>query len=677
MSVNYKQLFDNAYKMHNEGNISEAEKIYNILLEMSPEDFNVLNLYGLLCITKKEYQKAITLLSKAVVLSKSSYIINNLAKAHLSCNEVEKAIKLFKQAIEIDPKNDDSYYSMAIAYKKLNNLNMSAKCYEKALMINPNNYNAGYNLIVVYKDLKMYKKAINYANKCILINPNSEEVYSILSFLYESVNDIKSAVKALEKAVKIAPKQYLYFYNLGVLYSKINDINNSIKNYEKVLELNPDSVATLVNLSSLYRKKDNNIALKYIMQARKLSPKAKKVLLNIAQIYKDLNRNQESIDVLNELLTANPKAHEAFSLLAMNYMDLGQYDIALHNYEKAIEIVPDNYSYLHGTAVALKYLGRIDEFKELMKMVLKNDPKTPEVKITLGMAYLAEKKFEEGMSLYMARNLCTNFEKIFAKKVWRPFQDISSKKLVLYSNCGLGDTIMYSRYFDIVSNVAENVIVQTDKTLIPILKQNFKNIDFVDKGTILNNNFDMAIPVMDVPYVLKMNFSNIPNSKGYIKPDINLVEEISKSDIFNTKNKKIGICIQGNKRIFKNRFLSLDSILPFFQNENCSFYSLHIGDYNDENNHLIDLRKYIKSYSDTAAVLANLDLVITIDSSIVHMSGAMGIKTYLMLPYTPEWRWFDDDSKTPWYDSVRIFKQTKIGDWTDVVERINSCLKEM
>ena len=677
MSVNYKQLFDKAFKLHNEGNISEAEKLYKILLEMSPEDFNVLNLYGLLCITKNDYKQAIAFLSKAVVLSKSSYVINNLAKAHLSANDIGNAIKLFKQSITVDPNNDDSYYSMAIAYKKLNNLNLAAQCYEKALEINPNNYNAGYNLIVVYKDLKMYKLAIKYANKCILMNPNSEEIYSLLSYLYECIDEIKLAVKSLEKAVKIQPKQYLYFYNLGVLYSKLNDLDNSIFNYKKVLELKPDSVATLVNLSAIYRKKDINIALDYIMQAKKLSPRAKKVLLNVAQIYKDMNKNNESIEVANEILSFDSKSHEAFSLLAMNYMDLGQYETALKYYEKAIELSPSDYSYLHGKAVALKYLGKTDEFKRLMSIVVENDPKTPEAKITLGMAYLAEKNFDKGMQLYSARNLYTNFTKIFGKKVWKQSEDISGKQVVLYSNCGLGDTIMFARYIPLISEIAKKIILQTDRTLVPILTENYKNIQIIDKSTKITDNFDYAIPVMDIPYVIRKNFSDIPYSEGYILPDPKLVDSISKLDIFNTSLKKVGICIQGNKKIFKNRSLSTELIKPFFENENIRYYSLQVGEAYEQNENLIDLRPYIRDFNDTAAVIGNLDLVISIDSSIVHLSGAMGVKTFLMLPYTPEWRWFNDTDTTPWYKSVKIFKQTKINDWSNVVIRINNCLKEL
>ena len=677
MSVNYKELFDQAFKLHNQGNLIEAEKLYNILLQMSPEDFSVLNLYGLLCIAKKDTKKAISLLSKAVVLSKAPAVINNLAKAHLSSQQYEKAIKLFEQAIKLNPKDDDYYYSMAIACKKANKLEKAADCYKKALNINPDNYNACYNLVVIYRDLKMYKEAIQIANKCIYLKPDTEEVYSLLSYLYECVNDLPSAIKSLEKAIQITPSQYLFVYNLAVLYSKIGDFSNSILNYKKVLLLKPDSVAALVNLSTLDRKRDPNLALSYILEARKLAPKAKNVVLNLAQIYKDLAKNKESIEVLNEFIEANPKSHDAYSVLAMNYMDIGEYKVALDNYEKAVSLSPENPSYLHGKAVALKYLGKTNEFMKLMQYVLSKDTKTPEVSITMGMAYLAEKNFEKGMPLYRIRNIQTNFDRMFGSRAWKPFEDISGKNVVLYSNCGLGDTIMYARYFKLVQKKAKNVVLQTDAGLVQILKNNFKDIVVFDKSAVGIKGFDVAIPVMDIPYVLGMDFSKIPLSKGYIKADKTIVKNLSKTDMFNTKLKKVGLFLQGNKRILKNRSLPLDLIKPILKNKNVKFFSLQIGADYIKNENIVDLRPYINDYNDTAALLANMDIVVTIDSSIAHMAGAMGIQTYLVLPFTPEWRWFNDDKTTPWYDSVKIYKQTEIGDWKSVISRINKDLKKL
>ena len=179
---------------------------------------------------------------------------------------------------------------------------------------------------------------------------------------------------------------------------------------------------------------------------------------------------------------------------------------------------------------------------------------------------------------------------------------------------------------------------------------------------------------MELPYALDFDLNNIPLPEGYLKADEAAVKMYSNLDVFKTDKKKAGLFWQGNKRIFKNRPVKFDIIKRLAENKNVNFYSFQIGFNLEETDNFFDLAKHIKDYSDTAALLKNIDVLITIDSSIAHMAGALGVKTYLMLPKTAEWRWFYDEESTPWYKSVTIFKQKKSADWEDVINRINDAL---
>ena len=669
MVQNYKEISDSAFLLHTQNKYDEAEKLYEKLLEISPEDVNILNLYGLLCIAKCKYDKAITLLSKALILKNTSYIQTNLAKAYLSNNETDKAIKLLTQAAEKEP-NDDTFYSLAFAYRKVNNNEKAIFYYEKSIEINSNNYNANYNLSIIYKDLNKLDDAIYYANKCSFIKPNNVEIYILLSNLYELNNNIDYAIKALERALLINPNEYLYYYNLGVLYSKLDKIEKSTFNYLNALKINPKSIQTLVNLCVLYKDKDKERALKYILKAKEIAPCEKNVLLNLAQIYRELYKNNKSIDVLNSLLKVDTSKHEAYSLLAMNYMDMGEYNLALNFYNKAIDISPLNINYLHGKAVALKYLGCIEESKKILEYILKINPNEKQSQIILGMMYLTNKDFNNGIKLYRQRSEDTNFKRVFKEKCWDKGDEVKNKNVLLYSNCGLGDTIMYSRYINFLSKITKNIILQTDKTLVSLLSRNFPNISVVPKSKILDEEYDTVVSIMDLQYLLDMDFNNIPYSEAYLKANKELVKYFSNLDIFNNSNKKAGIFWQGNKKIFKNRSINFEVLSSILKLNNISYYSFQIENTVENCDKFINLNKYIKNYDDTAALLSNMDILVTIDSSIVHMAGALGVKTILMLPYTAEWRWFNDTKTTPWYNSVKIFKQTKINDWNDVIARV-------
>ncbi len=661
--INSKELTNQAYALHCANKLDEAEKIYSILLENNSSDPNVLNLYGLLCLSKGNHKKAIELLSKALIFNKDAYIMTNLAKAYYMSSDIEKSLIFYKQAVELAP-SEDIYYSMGIAYKQLNHLDKAIEAYKKALTINPNNYNALYNLAVVYSDNNDIKNAISIASKAEFINPNDVDIHTLLSTFYESQNEYKKAIIHLEKAAQIT-NNYIYFYNLGVLYSKIENINKSIENYKKVLVLNPTNIETLVNLSTLYKNDDKNESIKYLKMAYSIAPNERNVCLALAQAYRDFYDNKKSIEILKRFINEADIA-DAHTLLAINYMDLQKYDDALASYNKALAQESHNLDILHGKAMALKYLGKFDEAKLLLEYILSKDSKSQQSVTTLGMMLLQQKDFNRGMELYIQRSNETKFLKLFNKKIWTKGFDFTDKIVLIYSDCGLGDTIMFSRYIPFVQKIAKKVVLQTDKELVSILKDSFEGLDVYSKSEKVEE-FDIAVPIMNLAYALDIDFNNIPLSHGYLKSD---AKPLSSEKI------KVGIFYQGNKRVFKNRSIPFAQINQLSQLDNVQIFSFQLENFENETSNIINLSNSITDYKDTASILKSIDVLVTIDSSIVHMAGALGVKTYLLLPHTAEWRWFNDEATTPWYNSIEIFKQKTPTSWVDVIERVKDRLNK-
>lgn len=664
MSLMYKELTDKAYELHTNKKYNEAEMIYKKLLEFRPEDVNVLNLYGLLCITKSDITKAISLLTKALVLKKSSYIAANLAKAYYLNNETDKAITLYNQALSYE-KTDDIYYSLAIAYKKKGNYAEVIKNYNLALELNPNNYKAMYNIARAYVDMNKIENAIMYGEMSLKLNED-ESIYVFLSSCYEAANKYSLAANAIIKAAKYNPKNSSYYYNAGVLYSKDNNYQKAIESYNRAIALNRAYMEAYVNLAYIYKDKlkDNKTALKYLITAKTIDNNLK-VNLALAQFYKDMNDNQMSLDVLEEI----ENSPDAYSIKSMNYMDMGEYEKALENIEKALSYDGNNPDYLHGKAVALKYLGKFDEALSILEELSKRSDCSTETKITLGMMYLQKKEFEKGMPLYILRSKNNNFSEIFKEKIWEKGMSLENKSVLVYSDCGLGDTIMFIRYAKMLSNIAKSIQVQTDKEILQLLRNSIENIKFISK-TKKADEYDIVIPLMDLPYAIGCGFDSIPNKEGYLKSDEDLEKDIKELEILQTNKKKVGIFYRGNRNVFKNRAIDFNELIPILNDSHCQFYSFQIEKKLETHPNLINLYDYIGDYSDTAALLKEMDLLITIDSSIAHAAGALGIKTWLLLPKTAEWRWFDDENQCSWYDSVKIFKQSKNGDWAEPISRI-------
>ena len=216
---------------------------------------------------------------------------------------------------------------------------------------------------------------------------------------------------------------------------------------------------------------------------------------------------------------------------------------------------------------------------------------------------------------------------------------------------------------------AKSLTLQTDNEILTLLKNNFPDINIIPKSQKIDD-YDVVIPIMDVPYALNMDLYNIPFSNGYLNADEQLINKFSKLDIFKSEKKKIGLFYKGNRKIFKNRSINFNEFVDLLKSDNCVFYSFQIDDNLKESDNVINLKKYIKDYNDTAALLKTIDLLITIDSSIVHAAGALGVKTLLLLPKTAEWRWFNDEYTTPWYESVKIYKQKISKDWSEPINRL-------
>ncbi|MBQ8887040.1 MAG: tetratricopeptide repeat protein [Candidatus Gastranaerophilales bacterium] len=666
MNFNYKQMSDKAYFLHQKKKYMEAEKLYLHLLELNPDDSNILNLLGLLYITTKKEDKAVNYLTKAFVLKKTAYIASNLAKAYYFSNEFDSALKIFNEALSLEP-NEDIYYSIALTYKKKDDYENAIENYKKALNYNPDNYKTYYNMSLAYKCKDDIDSAIIYAEKSAELCRKDQEIFTLLSGLYETKKMYSNAIEMLKIATSINPHNHLYFYNLGVLYSRIDKNSEAIIAYKTCILLKPDYVEAYVNISTLYKEKEIDTAISYLEKAYSLNPQEENVCLSLAQAYRTDYKNDKSISILEKYLLLNPNSSESYSLLATNYMDLCDYNKALEYSNKALELSPKNSDYLHGKAIALKYLGNVSDAKKILEKIVKHKDVSTQSLITLGMLYLSERNFEKGMELYKKRSLDSKFKDIFKNKIWSEDDDISEKTILLYSDCGLGDTLMYSRYIPLLKQKVKNLILQTDKELVDVLQDNFKDIIVISK-TNKRPKFDVAMPIMDIQLALNLDFSLIPSTEGYL----NAIENKS---ILNQNKKRIGLFWQGNKRIFKNRSISVDMLAPLFSIKNTEFYSFQVDNLVSDHKNIINLSKYINNYADTASLLKNIDVLITIDSSIVHMAGALGVKTYLLLPYTSEWRWFDDVDKCSWYDSVKIFKQVEPSNWEEVIARIKAELE--
>ncbi len=460
-------------------------------------------------------------------------------------------------------------------------------------------------------------------------NPKQPDVSNLLGLIYLHKQEYKEAQKYFEYAIDGFPCAE-YYQNLGLAFYKQKIFEQAMSCFDKAVEYEANNVDFIRNFA-------------------KMAKTAGQVDYAIKFYQKSLDIEQEDSIGLNNIGLLYEQKHD--------------YKSAKEAYIKSLKI-KKNYEALHNLGVLYRMERNFQESVKCLKDALKLKPSSEKTLLALGMSYLSQKDFKNGYKYYMTKKPEI---KALYKNHWDGTEH-KDKTLLVYYDSGFGDQIMFCRYLNFVKNKFKNVKFLTHLSLFNLFKTNFPDIEVV-----LNNdgNYDCSDNIMYLNYHLGMDFDNIPCAEGYLR-----VKKSSDAR-FNTTRKKIGLFWQGNYDGYKNRAIALKELVPLFDIENTQFYGFVKEDKLNQIQafpQIVDIGKDITDFVDTASKLMNLDLFITIDTAAANLAGALGVKTFLLLPYASEWRWFSDTQKTPWYDSVTIFKQKQHWDWSIPVQEIQKQL---
>ena len=441
---------------------------------------------------------------------------------------------------------------------------------------------------------------------------NNAEIYNLIGVLKLQQNDVISAVYCAEKAVEKNPTAYFY-ETLFQTYVRAGLYKEIVKREHEVTEKFPDDFA---------------------------------LLFNLALAFKNLHRNREAIKYYDRALKINPASYQAWFNLSHLY---------------SIE-------------------GEVQNALSALKICHKIQPHDKDTEYFLSLAYMRAKNYDKGLKYFETR-LCretaialqnkTYPHKAAREKLWHG-ENIKNKTLLVYYEAGFGDVIMFSRYLPLVANKCKKLLFICQKPLAPLFRVNPLGTDeiidkFIPEEQI---DFDVHAPLLSLPYLLGLKGNNVfAYSEGYIRPDAKLAEEY-KNKYFNNDKIKVGIKWQGNTYYDRDRVIPAEEFIPLTEVEGTQYYSFQTfegaEDVDKLKDRVIDVGKDLIDFSQTAAALSNLDLVICNDTSLAHLAGAMGIPCWIILPYEVNWRWHDDLSVCDWYDSVKLFRQHKSGDWKGV-----------
>ncbi|GAX60015.1 hypothetical protein SCALIN_C05_0100 [Candidatus Scalindua japonica] len=609
-------LIQEAYQLHQAGMLTKAEKLYNKLIKEQPNQIDALFLLGTLNLQQMDFDTACRFFRKTLKLMPDHAIAHcNLGTSLHGSGKLEEAIVSYKKSISLRPEYAEAHYNLGNAFKEQGQLKKAVESYTQAILYKQNYVDAYYNLGNVLRSLHSPDKAVDSYKKAIMLKPDYAMAHCNLGSVLQELGKIDEAIVCYKIATTFRSDYVMAYCNLGAAYQELRKIDKAITVYKKALSLNPDFVLANCNLGSA-------------LQEAGLLDEAK-------TCYK-------------KTIALNPEYAMAYSNLGSIYQEFGNIDKAVENYDQAISLNPDE----------------------------------PTAHKNKSIALLLNENFIEGWPEYEWRlKTKTNSLRDFLKPRWDG-SSLSGNTILVHAEQGFGDTIQFVRYLPMVKAQGGHVIFECHDSLLRLLK----NCDGIDRiierssHTVPDIHFDFHIPLLSLPGLFKTTIDSIPSDVPYVSVDAGLSEKW-RYRLSNDSKYKIGIVWAGNP-LFKNyntRSSSLSDFAALAEIRELSLYSLQKGSSTLEKDNIPelsikDLSKELNDFADTAAVMSNLDLVISTDTAVVHLAGAIGKPVWTLLHSAPDWRWWLKRTDSPWYPSMRLFRQKQLNDWTGVFEQVKEAL---
>ena len=423
------------------------------------------------------------------------------------------------------------------------------------------------------------------------------------------------------------------------------------------------------------------------MYIEKKNEKLIKVLYLEGILKKTQKKYNEAKTIFKQCLEIDKKFVNAYIALASIYKNQNNFNECINILNKVIGIDSRNSKALLELGIIYSHLGEVRKGISLLKNSLDIDPFSYETKFNLAQMQIYNKEFKEGWNNFQSRWLYHNFNSIRFKSSKKQLNSLNEfNNVLIWSEQGIGDQIMYGSIFSEISNLSKNIIVKFDKRLIKIFEKKHKNINFVDNEALIKEElYDAHLPLGDLGYLFRQDLKSF---KKVNFPYIDINPKISskvKSTYHNQNKIIVGISwTSKNEEVGQNKSINLDKFLPILKLNNLTFLDLEYKNSDKDRNTLFEntglkIQKfnYIDYFNDIiglASVIEACDLIITCSNVNAHISGALGKKTFLLLPLGKGrlWNWNAEKNKSIWYPSVKIFQQTKYNDWTHPIENIKT-----
>ena len=613
-------LFQTAAALHQAGSLSDAEPIYRQVLALEPRHGDTLRLLGGLYMQTAQVQAAIDTLARAAKrLPSDAETLTNYGLALRMGGRVDEAQKAFRRALGQNPD-----YIQALA-----------------------------NLGGLYLDTGKVADACAILARYVNLCPDDAVAHVAYGNGLLQAGKVTDAIARYEHAVTLKADYIDAMVNLGMALAQVGQADRSNQWlgiartwFEKALQRDPSNVVALNNLANVMRQQgDAEQAVLHYRKALAMKPDYGNAALNLATSLRDLGDYDGAFDSAGYAAQLMPHSADPHINIGSFRQDLGQHREAVASFDQALRLKPDS----------------------------------PDAKWNKSLSLLALGEYRAGWALHEIGLGYAHMRGDYPspERRWRG-ESFRGKRLMIWSEQGFGDNLQFIRYAQMAKSCGGDVLVLCPPALRPL----FANCPYIDglPDKADDDMYDVHVPMMSLPYIFGTVVESIPAPIPYLHISV-ATQAKWRARFQPTKKLRVGLVWAGNAReqlvnahrIDRRRSMSFDTLRPLFDVAGVDFYTLQIGAAavhareSPYAGRMIDLTADIANFEDTGAIIENLDLVVTVDTSVAHLAGGLGKSVWILSRFDACWRWLQNRPDSPWYPSARIFGQKSPGDWDTVI----------
>lgn len=554
----------------------------------------------------------------------------------------------------------------------------------RAVELSPDNAHAQYDLAELLRHLGRYDAALASYDRVIALAPQSPEAHCGRGNVLRKLGQLPAAVASYERAIALRPDFARAHSFRGNVLSDLGEFATALVSYDVAISLEPRYAEAYANRAFVLRSLGNmELALDSYDRALGINPRFALAHNNRGNLLREMGRLEEALASYDRAVAVKPDYAEAYVNRALAQQALSRLDDALASYDRAIAVKPDYAEAYVNRAFVQQLLLRLDESLESSNKALGLRPDYPAAHFSRAVTSLLTGRLREGWVEYEWRWKTSTFSdqlRSWTQPWWRGDFPLAGKRILLHSEQGYGDTLQFCRYATLIASMgAAEVILEAQKSLQPLLTHVAGVSVCVARGDPLPP-FDVHCPLMSLPLVLGTDLGNIPASARYLQADPARIAQWE-ARLGPRQVPRIGLVWSGNRAHAndRNRSIALSQLIchlpPGFQ------YIALLKEIEAPDVELIegvgfilDVSNEIDDFSDTAALCECVDLVISVDTAVAHLAGALGKRVWILLPYSPDWRWLLNRDDSPWYPSATLYRQPQLGDWLPTLERVRADL---